>query len=76
MGHTSINPKTAIAAEMAVKAMETSAVMAEVHTTINQKAEAIAADTVVEAAAMAAAMVEAKTAAEGAVAMLCRQLWQ
>ena len=63
MGHTTINQKAAIAAEMAVKAMATAAALAEAHTTINQKAAAIAADTVVKAVAMAAAVAEAKTVA-------------
>ncbi len=76
MGHTTINQKAAIAAEMAVKATATTAAVAEVHTTINQKGAAIAAEMAVEAAATAAAVAEAKTAAKGAAATSRRQLWQ
>jgi hypothetical protein len=76
MGHTSINQKAAIAAEMAIEVTVTAAAVAEAHTTINQKAAVIAADMAVEAAATATAVAEAKTAAEGAVAMLRQQLWQ
>jgi hypothetical protein len=50
--------------------------MAEAHPTINQKAEAIAADMAVEAVVTSAAVAEAKTAAEGVAVMLRQQLWQ
>ncbi len=80
MGHTTINQKAAIAAEMAVKArMVMAAAVAEVHTTINQKAAALAAEMAVEAAARVAAvaaMAEAKTAAEGVAATSHQQFWQ
>jgi hypothetical protein len=75
MGHTNINQKAAIGAEMAVEAMATAAAMAEAHTTINQKAAAIVAEMVVEEVAMAAAVAEAKIAAEAAAAMSHQQLW-
>ncbi len=73
-------PKTSNSSRTAVKVTVTAAAMAEAHTTINQKAAAIAAaiaaETMVEAVAMAAAVAEAKTAAEGAAATLRRLLWQ
>jgi ATP-dependent RNA helicase SUPV3L1/SUV3 len=76
MVHTTINQKAVIAAETAVEATATAAAVAEVHTTINQKAAAIAAETAVKAATTAAAVAEAKTVAEGVAATLRQQLWQ
>jgi hypothetical protein len=76
MGHTTINQKAVIAAEMAVEATAMAAAVAEAHTTINQKAAVIAAEMAVEAAATAVAIAEAKTVTEGATATLRQQLWQ
>ena len=67
MGHTTINQKAAIVAEVAVEATVTAAAMAEAHTTINQKAAAIVAETVVGVAAAHVEMVTALVAEAEAV---------